>query len=142
MRTGTTRLRRRGLLRPTGTHSSGLAQNCKGPYLGDGGNPLTHFEAVGQYLKRRATDTACRDRKVWTNGRRGTAESQYGDGMAMDRYLLTTYENPILTILSLRISPLPQNRLTLLHGLADRIDAVLYKIGIDSKKRLTRRSRR
>jgi hypothetical protein len=48
--------------------------------------------------------------------------------MAMDRYLLDTFGNPTLTILSLRISPSTQNRLTLLHGLADGVDAALYKL--------------
>jgi hypothetical protein len=96
-------------------------------YLEDG-EPITAFEAVGQYLKRRATDDTCRSDKGWTNGRQGTARGQYKRGMGMERQVLNHFENPTLTMLSLRLSPEPPNRLTLIQGLSDGVDAALYKL--------------
>jgi hypothetical protein len=89
---------------------------------------MTAFEAVGRYLKRRTTDETCRSEKGWINGRRGISEGQYRHGMSIDRQVLDRFEKPTLTMLSLRVSPQPQNRLTLAHGLSDGIDAALYKL--------------
>jgi hypothetical protein len=48
--------------------------------------------------------------------------------MALGRQTLDQFENPTLVMLSLRISPNPQNRLTLLSGLSEGVDAALYKL--------------
>lgn len=100
---------------------------AKERYLEEG-EPVTAYEAVGQYFKRRTTDSTSRETQGFVNDRRGVAEDQYKRGMAIDRQCLDQFEDPTLTMLSLRVSPKPQKRLTLLDGLSEAVDHALYKL--------------
>jgi len=100
----------------------------KDRYLGDNGRPLTHFDAVGSYIEQRHSEGTTAKRHGWTKGRRYYTKQQYRRGMALDRQLLTVYENPTAVLLSLRISPPDAGRLTMLTEVTKGADKTIDKI--------------
>lgn len=97
-------------------------------YLSDDGTPLTAFEAVGSYIAQRHGEGTTAERHGWVKGRQYYAKQQYSRGMAIDRQLLDQFENPTTALLSLRLSPTVESRLTLLTALGDAIEPTLSQL--------------
>jgi hypothetical protein len=97
-------------------------------YCTEDGQPLTAFAAVGSYIKHRHGENTTAERHGWKNGRQHYVKQRYHDGMAMDRQLLAEYENPTTVLLSLRVSPTVEGRLTLLTEVGDALDVVLSQL--------------
>ena len=100
----------------------------KDRYLGDDGQPMTHFDAVGSYIEQRHSEGTTAKRHGWTGGRQYYAKQQYKRGMALDRQLLAHYENPTTALLSLRMSPPDAGRLTMLTALKTAADATITQL--------------
>jgi hypothetical protein len=92
------------------------------------GQPLTAFEAVGSYIKRRHGENVSAEKHGFHKTRQWRAKRQYALGKEMDRQLLNEYENPTTTLLSLRVSPAHRRRLTLLNGLHEAIDPTIGQL--------------
>jgi len=84
-------------------------------YLDDSGNPLTATDAIGSYVERRHGENVSAKKHSFKKTRQYHARQQYAKGKEMDRQLLTEYENPTTVLLSLRLSPGSESRLSLLH---------------------------
>lgn len=98
-------------------------------YLGDHGDPLTAFEAVGTYIERRHGENVSAGKHGFHRTRQWTAKKQYATGKEMDRQLVAEeYDNPTTVLLSLRLSPGDRGRLTLLTGSEGAIDAVVEQL--------------
>jgi len=100
----------------------------KDRYLRDDGEPMTHFDAVGSYIEQRHSEGTTAKRHGWTKDRRYYAKQQYKRGMALDRQLLTEYENPTTVLLSLRMSPPDAGRLTMLASLKTAADSTITQL--------------
>jgi len=96
-------------------------------YLEDG-QPMTAFEAVGSYIKRRHGENVSAEKHGFHKTRQWRRKRQYALGKEMDRQLLDAYENPTTVLLSLRVSPGDRGRLTLLNGLHEAIDATIEQL--------------
>ena len=94
----------------------------------EGGQPMTAFEAVGSYIKRRHGENVSAEKHGFNKTRQWRRKRQYALGKAMDRQLLDAYENPTTALLSLRVSPADRGRLTLLNGLHKAIDPTLEQL--------------
>lgn len=101
-------------------------------YLADDGEPMTHIAANQSYIRQRHSEGTTATRHGFVKGRQYRAQQQYRRGMAIDRQLLARYETPTTVLLSLRMSPTVEGRLTLLTALktaADKtIDQVRYRL--------------
>jgi len=97
-------------------------------YLDASGNPLTATDAIGSYIERRHGENVSAKNHGYYKTRQHTAKKQYAKGKEMDRQLLTDYENPTTVLLSLRLSPGSESRLSLLHGLHSAIEPTLGQI--------------
>jgi len=100
----------------------------KNRYLDDNGKPMTHFDAVGSYIEQRHSEGTTAERHGWKKGRQYYAKQQYRRGMALDRQLVTEYEDPTTVLLSLRIPPADTGRLTLLTALKTAADATITQL--------------
>lgn len=100
----------------------------KDRYLGDDNEPLTHFDAVGSYIRQRHSEGTTAKRHGWKKGRRYYAKQQYRRGMALDRQLLSEYENPTTVLLSLRMCPPDAGRLTMLTALKKAADITITQL--------------
>ena len=103
------------------------------PKVGDdryleSGKPMTAFEAVGSYIKRRHGENVSAEKHGFKKTRQWRRKRQYALGKEMDRQLLDAYENPTTALLSLRVSPAERGRLTLLNGLHEAIDPTLEQL--------------
>ncbi len=97
-------------------------------YLDASGNSLTATDAIGSYIERRHGENVSAKNHGYYKTRQHTAKKQYAKGKEMDRQLLTDYENPTTVLLSLRLSPGSESRLSLLHGLHSAIKPTLDQI--------------
>lgn len=90
-------------------------------YLEDG-EPLTAFEAVGSYIRRRHGQNTSAKAEGYTTKQQEQLDL-YGVGKEMDRQLVRKYDNPTVVLLSLRVSPSPvRRRVTLLEAISDAWD--------------------
>ena len=96
-------------------------------YLEDG-QPMTAFEAVGSYIKRRHGENVSAEKHGFKKTRQWRRKRQYALGKEMDRQLLDAYDEPTTALLSLRVSPADRGRLTLLNGLHEAIDPTLEQL--------------
>lgn len=96
-------------------------------YLEDG-QPMTAFEAVSSYIKRRHGENVSAEKHGFQKTRQWRRKRQYALGKEMDRQLLDAFENPTTTLLSLRVSPADRGRLTLLDGLHKAIDPTIDQL--------------
>jgi len=96
-------------------------------YLEDG-QPMTAFEAVGSYIKRRHGENVSAEKHGFHKTRQWRRKRQYALGKEMDRQLLDAYDEPTTALLSLRVSPADKGRLTLLNGLHEAIDPTLEQL--------------
>lgn len=94
----------------------------------ENGEPMTAFEAVGSYIKRRHGENVSADKHGFHKTRQWRRKRQYALGKAMDRHLLDAYENPTTALLSLRVSPADRGRLTLLNGLHKAIEPTIDQL--------------
>jgi hypothetical protein len=100
----------------------------KGRYLTRDGEPMTHFDAVGSYIQQRHSEGTTAQRYGWTKGRQYYARKQYAKGMALDRQLLSEYDDPTTALLSLRISPPDAGRLNMLEAVGDGADVAIDQL--------------
>lgn len=100
----------------------------KDRYLAEDGTPLTHFEAVEAYSELRHGENTTASKYGWEKGRQHSVKHQYMRGMAIDRQLLDSYSNPTTVLLSLRISPTVNGRLTMLTTLAEAVDKTIRQL--------------
>jgi len=96
-------------------------------YLEDG-QPMTAFEAVGSYIKRRHGENVSAEKHGFHKTRQWRRKRQYALGKAMDRQLLDAYDEPTTALLSLRVSPANRTRLTLLDGLHEAIEPTIAQL--------------
>lgn len=102
-------------------------------YLADDSQPLSTFDAVRSYIRRRHGESTSADRHGFTGTRQNTALGQYKRGMALDRQCLSEWSNPTVVLLSLRISP------AMVPPYAGRVD-VLDELG-NAKNRVLEKLR-
>lgn len=100
----------------------------KNRYLTRDGEPMTHFDAVGSYIEQRHSEGTTAQRYGWKKGLQYYARRQYARGMALDRQLLSQYDNPTTALLSLRISPPNAGRLTMLDAVGDGADVAIEQL--------------
>jgi hypothetical protein len=100
----------------------------KGRYLSVDGEPMTHFDAVGSYIEQRHSEGTTAQRYGWKKGRQYYARRQYARGMALDRQLLSQYDDPTTALLSLRISPPDAGRLNMLEAVGDGADVAIDQL--------------
>jgi hypothetical protein len=94
----------------------------------EGGQPMTAFEAVGSYIKRRHGENVSAEKHGFHKTRQWRRKRQYALGKAMDRQLLDAYDEPTTALLSLRVSPADRGRLTLLDGLHEAIESTIEQL--------------
>lgn len=94
----------------------------------EGGEPMTAFEAVGSYIKRRHGENVSAEKHGFKKTRQWRRKRQYALGKDMDRQLLDAYDEPTTALLSLRVSPAGRGRLTLLNGLHKAIEPTLDQL--------------
>ncbi len=94
----------------------------------ENGEPMTAFEAVGSYIKRRHGENVSAEKHGFHKTRQWRRKRQYALGKAMDRQLLDAYDEPTTVLLSLRVSPAERGRLTLLDGLHKAIEPTIEQL--------------
>lgn len=97
-------------------------------YLDENGNPLTHWDAIGSYIEHRHGENTSAEKYGWNGVLQSRAKKRYALGMRIDRQLLATYQNPTTALISLRLSPTVDGRLTLLTALKKGADAAIQQL--------------
>lgn len=92
------------------------------------GQPMTAFETVGSYIKRRHGENVSAEKHGFKKTRQWRRKRQYALGKTMDRQLLDEYDEPTTALLSLRVSPADRGRLTLLNGLHEAIEPTIEQL--------------
>lgn len=93
-----------------------------------GGRPMTAFQVVGWYIRRRHGENVSAKKHGYYKTRHWRAKRNYARGMGMDRQLLEKYKHPSTVLLSLRVSPGNKSRLTLLERMKDGIDEAIEQL--------------
>lgn len=92
-------------------------------------SPMTAFQAVGSYLRRRHGESVSAERNGFKKTRHWRAKRRYAKGKAMDRQLLEEYRFCSTALITLRVSPGNKSRVTLLERMKDGIDAAIDQLG-------------
>jgi hypothetical protein len=101
-------------------------------YVEDG-EPITTEQATGQYRRKRTGEQASESANGFHNTLHNRAKRRYYTLLEGDRRILDEYENPTLTLLSLRMSPQVNQRVDLLtelqSALSDVLNSLRYQLG-------------
>ena len=104
---------------------SGLIENS---HYTDGDTPVTAHEAVGRYIGSRKGEETSKEKHGFLNTLHNRALRRYGKLLRGDRTLVDDYESPVVTLLSLRVSPAIDSRVDLLHDVQTALRGVIKKL--------------